>query len=328
MGRTAGTQSGLQAVLGLATVNAPWWSAIFISEADAFQDDRNGHEGVHNVYRHYPGIGSWAMAFVIRSGMGKYVRSCMWRGRCGAIHFCYRGEADLLSMNIYIIGVHGAHGDLLADTFADLSFLMHQRPYGSKVAIVGDFNIDMLPTLLNDPWAGDDNREGHHADRRMLLDVFMDHFRLELQLPTYVDWLLGAPFADKCFGVPITRIPVGAATLTCKPSLLSYCVASHGLVEDVRAYWEGVPADHALMVTDCTPVYVKHEAAKTRWKCIDTCACIEWITKHCPESFADVDCFHAFLLGIQHIWGDRRSCKERRAERVPGGLRELSCTNR
>lgn len=48
-----------------------------------------------------------------------------------------------------------------------------------------------------------------------------------------------------------------------------------------------------------------------------------WIRDRCPQSFADLDSFHNFLLDVQHLWGDQRSCKQRRADRVPTQLRDL-----
>ena len=323
MGRTAGTQPGLQAVLGVVTAAAPWWSVIFLTEADAFQDGRAGHHDVHHTYRHYPGIGSWAMAFLIRKDMGKYVRSCKWRGRCGAIHLCDRQNSSRHAVNLYILGIHGAHGDLLIDTLADLASLIRLRPFGSKVAIVGDFNVDMLPTFTSDPWAGEADRHQHHAERRALLESLIDCFALELHLPSMWHSVPGGPFAENCLMVPITRIPVGDSVSLCKPSILSYAIASHGLIREVGVHWEGVPADHAIIVTDCTPVYVKREAAKTRWKCVDDDACVEWIKTHCPASFDDLEMFHSFLLEVQRMWGDRRSCKARRVARVPDCLRDL-----
>ena len=47
--------------------------------------------------------------------------------------------------------MHGAHEQLLADTLADVAFLLKYRPWGSKVLAVGDWNVDQLPMLALDP---------------------------------------------------------------------------------------------------------------------------------------------------------------------------------
>ena len=248
VGRTTGTPSGLQAVLGVVTAAIPFWSVIFVSEADGFQDHRNAPPLDHTCIRHYPGHGSWAMLFVIRRSMGKYVRSRTWRGRCGVIHLLQRGSPGSTGVNLYLIGVHGAHGELIVDTFTDLAFLLRQRPYGSKVVITGDWNVDILPTLFSDPWSDASNREHHHADRRLLLEVLTNRFNIILHCPSRCQSVPGGPFSYTCTSSPITRVPVGITAEYVLPSVVDFCVASNGVVRETAIHWQGAPADHALFV--------------------------------------------------------------------------------
>ena len=146
VGRTAGTSAGFDAVLGLVIATLPEWSALFVCEADGFQDNRPAHTSHHACYRHYPGAGSWAMLFVIRARFQQFIRSVTRRSRCGAIHLSQRASDSNKAVNLYLVGVHGAHGDLLMDTFADLAVLVRKRPFGSKLVMVGDWNVDLLET--------------------------------------------------------------------------------------------------------------------------------------------------------------------------------------
>ena len=139
------------------------------------------------------------MLFVIRKDLQDFMQSCTWRGRCGAIHLPHRGTHNLMRLNLCIVGLHGAHGDRLVDTLADVAYLIRKWPFGSKVVVVGDFNVDMLPALELDPWADRADRGTHHADRRILLEAVADRFNLETNLPSmfHCPWraLLGASTA-------------------------------------------------------------------------------------------------------------------------------------
>ena len=262
----------------------------------------------HTCLRHYPGAGSWAMMFVIRNSFSSFVKSVSWRGRCGAVHLHRICSTEALCFNIVCIGVHGAHGALLSDTFSDLAFLAKNRPYGSQVLILGDLNIDLLPTLFGDPWAEADGRMFHHCEQRFLLDAFADGLSLEIHIPGITYSAPGGPLADFCRSAPISRVPIGGHADSTLPSLLDFSIASKGLVRNSFISWERVPADHGLLGVSCTPVYVKREAAKTRWKCRDFDSCIEWLRRSAPSSFTDADSFHNFILDCQHLWGDSRSC--------------------
>ena len=73
----------------------------------------------------------------------------------------------------------------------------------------------------------------------------------------------------------------------------------------------------------CIPVCVKRAPAQTRWKCIDVQKCLAWAAHACPTEFHDLDCFHNFILDLQHLWGDRRRCKAKRMDRLPMQIRDL-----
>ena len=158
------------------------------------------------------------MCMVVRNTVKHMLRSVAWRGRCGAVHFFQTATSATPGVNAFFICVHGAHRDLLADTLYDLAFLIKHRPYGSQVAILADWNIDMLPVHAADPWAFLEGRELHHRQQRLLFEAFKDCSSLDLHLPTMQHSVPGGPFAEECLAAPITRIPQGEQADYCLPS--------------------------------------------------------------------------------------------------------------
>ena len=143
------------------------------------------------------------MQFVIRDKFKPLVWSIHWRGRCGGIHFFQRRTNDVPGVNLFIVGVHNSHGELQADVLADFAWMVKRRPYGTKVLAVGDWNVDQLPTLANDPFADCPGREWHHWQERARLDFCADQLRLEIVLPQVVASIPGGPFAPHCSLAPL-----------------------------------------------------------------------------------------------------------------------------
>ena len=304
----------------------PNWGVIYLSEADALRQDHHPTSSFgHTVYRNWPGEGSVAMQFIVRRRVRHLARNVSWKGRCGALHLFRRDTNTLTNnhINIYIIGVHCPHGDEQVDTLADLAHLLRRRPGGSKVLVVGDWNIDQLPVLSYDPYRDKDDREQHHHPERMRLQTLIDRFRLLIVLPSAVHSVLGGPFSLACSMAPISRIPTGETTEYCTPSLLDYGLATPGLVTDSGLHWQGAPADHAVTVFNLQVACLQQRPPKTTWKCVDESACKEWIRVSAPNEFTDLDAFHGFVLETQARYADTRTCKQRRYDRLPLQIRDL-----
>ena len=223
--------------------------------------------------------------------------------------------------NVFIIGVHGPHGELRVDTFADIAFLLRQRPWGSKVLVAGDWNVDQLPTLAIDPYADHAERAVHHMAERLLVQSLADRFRLEVNISGMVCSTPGGPFDDVCFMAPVTRIPTGQPASYSLPSLLDYGLSTDGYVKETRVHWEGVPADHAMVTFSTHSATSLQRNRKTTWKCRDEEQCIAWIVDNSPDSFPDLQTFHAFALRMQAEWADAQTCRQRREQRLPSDLR-------
>ena len=112
-------------------------------------------------------------------------------------------------------------------------WLVKQRPYRSKVLAVGDWNIDQLPTLDNDPFADRPSREWHHWEGRSRLDSCAGQFRLQILLPEMVASVPGGPLA----ALAISCIPVGEQATIQTPSLLDYTLASEVVVKSSKLHW-------------------------------------------------------------------------------------------
>ena len=95
----------------------------------------------------------------------------VFKGRCGLVSFRLN-DTFKAGTNINFVIVHGPHDDQV-DFFADLSEVLATRAPG-KTLIVGDWNIDLLPTLSSDPFRDYPKRLERHSERRLLLNAFLD----------------------------------------------------------------------------------------------------------------------------------------------------------
>ena len=129
---------------------------------------------------------------------------------------------------------------------------------------------------------------------------------------------------------PITRIPTSDAAATCVPSTLDYGLASRGCVLQCHAHWEGVPADHALVVFTVDAKLVFKKCVKTHWTCRDEDGCFAFIRNTFPtltngvnSMLASVGQFTTYISSVQREWSDDRSARTRSFDRFPPRLRDL-----
>ena len=265
---------------GLIDIRALW---VKLQDADsriglAFVTELDGRAMSHSsgsssavvVHRHHPGPGSRAMAWMMRLGIRKILKSLERRGRAGAVHLCGRDPGDQL-VSLWAVGWHGAHGDSWWQSAADLSYLVHRKPPGCALVVCGDWNVDFLSTLEPDPFAeerrdrGTDDFELRHA---VLAQA--DDWGCELQLPESVVGSPGGSFAMHALSSPITRVPLGANVDREVPSLLDFVVASYPAKPVVD--WTPCLADHAVIILDA-PLLAPRKPRRARtWHCSDDLA--------------------------------------------------------
>jgi hypothetical protein len=265
------------------------------------------------------------MTWIIRRAVEPLLRAVSWRGRCGSIHL-YRKPSYLSDgINLFIVGIHGGHLDMLADSLADAAWLVKHRPFGSTPIILGDWNVDLLPDFAEDPWAG---RRSHSqvladAQRKDQLMSFLEASRLVLAVPTEVRSPPGGVFALECLLAPITRLPVGEQANRFLPSAIDFAAGKADAIGKVMLHWRGVPADHAMMQVSVRHCFVHVPQRKRLWTCTDPEACSASLLMSGCEPFVDATAFHSRVLELQATWADRTTCAQRRRDRIPIHIRSL-----
>ena len=205
---------------------------------------------------------------------------------------------------------------------SDLSFLSKHAARNAQFVFLGDWNVDQLPALSIDPFASLPSRSIHHYDRRILLASWADSIGAEMHLPTCSLSFHGGEYDDLCLSCcPLTRLPIGLQVAL--PSCLDYSFDTQQLIEDSYLEWHGVPADHALYVCVCNPIFRLPVRHKNTW--LPVCE------DHAMSCFADIplsnDTEVADLVDrlscVQAHCRDTRTCKERRYDRMPQDLRDV-----
>jgi len=259
------------------------------------------------------------MAWILRPELHKLVVSLEWRGRAGALLLRGR-DVDGSPLCLWLVGWHGAHGDVWWQSAADLSFLMNKRPPGCHLAVCGDWNVDFLSTLASDPFA--DRRlalDSDDAEKRFAVHHLVEEWGCELLLPERVVGSPGGPIGEDAVCTPFTRVPLGANTDREIPSLLDYIVA--GFAAHPVINWEPCLGDHAVILFDAALMHARAPRRQRTWQCADDLAMDTLLTS---------DLRGARSMDVAEVVQDAAfayqsclSCKKRRAERFPLQVRSL-----
>ena len=122
---------------------------IFISE---FDKQRNSTRSVYSreyAISRFWSNGMWAMAWAVRRTLLPQLIYRKWRGRAGTLVF--RGQHQCMMC----VGMHVAHGELRHQTLSEGSWLIRQKSRPTPLAIMADWNTDLLPSTPTDPWFAD-----------------------------------------------------------------------------------------------------------------------------------------------------------------------------
>ena len=217
------------------------WAVIFFSEVDAYLKELPAMEfGDHLAHRIYPGAGSVAFLVLVHKKFKGCLHSFEARGRSCRLHF-QSAKADWSQT---VVCIHGGHGVHLGQSLSDATFLCRKAAKRTPLLVVGDINVDQLPTLSVDPYGSDCSRGGHHAVERGLLHGFMDAHNLEVQIPSTRGMPGGdAEINEACLSAPISRVPLGGSIG--RPSLLDYSMSRISEVSS-RLSWDLQHGDHAM----------------------------------------------------------------------------------
>jgi hypothetical protein len=205
--------------------------------------------------------------------------------------------------------------DLIENMDADVAFLYHQRPRGARVAIIGDWNADLLPDLPNDPFDMTPSRAQHHQQQRRLVKAFANALKLTIAVPTASSVSAGGSYGEFTTWHPLTRIPVGRSAETRVPSLLGFAMAHRYTIGEGQIYWQGVSADHALVSYPLIGAHRFIQIPRTRWRCLSAEAAAKWTFDNCLENVVDVFALMDFAKTLQDNNLDDKPRKQRRAQR-------------
>ena len=136
-------------------VLGPRWCAILVCEADkvACEEDVKADSGDsefknYRVFRHWPGVGSFALKAVVNSNVAGQVKCVQWLGRCGRLDFIAPALSGSGSEEGYsIVFVHDGHGDAWEESIDHAAELFKMKPRGPSGFWVGDFQVDRRKAL-------------------------------------------------------------------------------------------------------------------------------------------------------------------------------------
>ena len=153
-----GSATAVEAFLQLLEEHLRDWRLVFCSEFDAFAGDEEIQcSDGSKAYVHDPGVGRHRVAWVVKPDLFDSLKCVEWKGRCGALTFSNR-ERGGGSHDFAVFGIHGAHGEHLHETLADLAALVRKNSTRARLC-VGDWNLDQLPAMFGDPWEDDNQAE-------------------------------------------------------------------------------------------------------------------------------------------------------------------------
>ena len=276
--------------------------------------------------RHWPGEGSRSMAFLVRRTLMRQVRWRCWRGRCGAL---FLEGAD--GASLFVVGFHGAHGDMAAQGLADLREILACRPHGSQFIVIGDFNIDLLPVSAVDAWSDRDGRASKHREERVLLESLREHLHATVST---AEFAMGAPltiWAQEVLETVATRIGMQPGPFEDIPSILDYTLHSADLmIERLFVSWDLCVADHAAVIVELPMAATQlSEKKKHTWQPDD------WLAAECSAAELDVEAWAGadvmeswrqwsfWTAVVQDLHQQQHTVKERKRQRIPFQAREL-----
>lgn len=191
-GRKAARPEGIEALLAAVVMTGMAWGAIFITESDCKRIEqvssgrtRAGHEW----HRHYPGVGSCAMARVIHRRCRAMCTGVRWSGRAGAVRLRpprvhERAPQQNRTVASTFVGVHGGlTSEVLAASIADATTLYRQRFRPGPGSVLVDMHVEQLPVSAPVPFSEKNGRSEHDREESEILRSMCDALQLAPRLP-------------------------------------------------------------------------------------------------------------------------------------------------
>ena len=292
-------------------------TCAFIPEFDAKMRhfDFKGNVDGWSLYRHWPGVGSFACAFAIPAKLRRFIRSVNWQGRAGAIHLC------LPARELYLVGVHLAHGSAFMDSVANVAHLLMAKPPKAEVSMSGDWNVNLLvaaPGLCSRS-----SIDGGETEKLDALIGLTEPFRLKLAIPTPSVSGAGGPFAVVAQAVPVSRLPEGKQCEAQKPSCLDFAFVPKHMASKPWLSWHMRPADHAflhLVIPGAKPI-IQYKPSTLRL--LSWGQCLAWVERKSTSEHLEIESFMNFVRLSMNENADQRNRRQRRKERIPAHVQRL-----
>ena len=310
-GGKLGSNESLAAWLALCRFRNINFDIAFVSELD-FRPNKSVIYRLpgYRVLRYWPGPGSRAIAWIVRSSIMTHIRKRHWKARVGALELAYRRMAP-----VFIIGFHGAQGDHRQESLADVRAMWRVKPCLAECILLGDFNVDLLPGSHNDPWSDLPGRASRHAEHRDILDSLLSTIRLEVKRPTTTVGMPISSFAQQVCDSHCTRVPLGDEKERVEiPSLIDYHAISCRLETSSTSNWAISLSDHSAIV-----IKVLRARARPTKKSISI-----WqpmpnsdLTTTAVQLIRDDVDPTVLVKALQSICHDEKSRKARNADRLP-----------
>lgn len=150
-----------------------WPSLIFISPPILCQT-LTTQRAQHRYYRHWPGQGSLPFSILVHRSWAPFLRHVEFKGRACRLDFRQSRMITWSTLFLHMTPGDDGFSDAFHEDVFDVAYLANSRPKRSSMVMAGDFNVDLLPTIVSDPFRDLPGRASRHEERRML---FRSHAR-------------------------------------------------------------------------------------------------------------------------------------------------------
>ncbi|CAK0843347.1 unnamed protein product, partial [Prorocentrum cordatum] len=309
----------LEALIYELEVEWPRWTIEFLAESDAHYNSSFslGQATRQRYMRRWPGPDSTPFTALVRDAWTPHLKALKAPGRCCRADFNIgKGAAVSIAM------VHGGHGDELLPSIADATALANARPRRNCLMLIGDMNVDLLPTPPADPRAGSPRGSRRHQGDRKHLHSFLDTCKIRCKLRDIDSFTGNFPASPThSRAASMTRMPPPGTTA--QPSLIGR-VASDGCVRAVRGCRADSYSGHAAIaaVAD-VGLATRAIAGPSTWRCRGGQAAVARAKTRAPQTFQNTADLMAWVAQIQRESADSRACAARRGAGEPPAVKEL-----
>jgi hypothetical protein len=274
---------GLLSISSAAQEAVVSWDLLFFSEADFLSSASDNQQIAdacfpHRTWRRYPGAGSRALHFMLNARWRDATCSVTWEGGC--VILVLQNSSHRCDEWFSIRGLHGNHGEALEESLNDAATLISSSGCERNL-VIGDWNVDQLPGLADDPCSHPFERSSHQQDRCWLTDAWCAANRVSVRLPAEVVGSPGSRWDAQLLLCEATRVPPYNVP-DVPPSLLDFSAASASLEALGRVLWNPLISDRAMISWTLKILAHGRFRGKTRWKRIDRGGCERWLVNYFP----------------------------------------------